>query len=213
MEGCQDAARQDAQVVNEGRFHIRLPRQLSHFAFRSRACARVTVRIGGQPYIVYCTRGVRYVLIRGSARDRPWQCSRVSVFNGEWDRVSNIEREDFLVAFLRKLQRPAQGSLDRPDAVDPQMVAVYPALHEHLTRTRDDDGAVRQTCSLTVFGHAGGFKAFLNDRDSGGSIGVQSDSFTGLLKALEAELESDAPSWFWRQAPESGGGKGRGKRA
>lgn len=111
------------------------------------------------------------------------------------------------MAFLRKLQRPAEGALDRPDACDPAFGEKYPALHEYLTRSRDDSGKTRQTASLTVYGHSGRFKAFLNDRDSGASLGVESDAFTGLLAALEAELESDAPSWFWRQGTGDQGGK------
>lgn len=115
------------------------------------------------------------------------------------------------MGFLRRLQRPAENSVDKPDAHDPQLADKYPALHEHLTRSRDDEGKRRQTCSLTVYGHLGGFKAFLNDRDSGGSLGVQSDSFTGLLAALEAELESDSPSWFWREGGPKHPAKNRGK--
>lgn len=130
-----------------------------------------------------------------------------------WDCGTYAEREDYLMAFLRKLSRPQQGALDRPDPVDSELQASYPALHEHLTRSRDDAGATRQTCSLTVYGHAGTFRAFLNDRDSGGAIGVTADSLAGLLRALEAELESEAPSWFWRAGAGDTKAKGRGKGA
>ena len=116
------------------------------------------------------------------------------------------------MAFLRKLTRPTQGALDRPDPVDQELAAKFPVLHAHLTRTRDDDNQVRQTCSLTFYGHAGAFKGFLNDRDSGGSLGVQADSLAGLLRALEAELESDSPSWFWRQGTDREGKQERRKR-
>lgn len=115
------------------------------------------------------------------------------------------------MAFLRRLQRPAQGALDKPDPVDPELAGKFPAVHEHLTCSRNADGSARQTCSLTVYGHAGAFKAFLNDRDSGASLGVQAGSFAGLLGALEAELESDSPSWFWRQGSEQAKGKKGGR--
>jgi hypothetical protein len=91
------------------------------------------------------------------------------------------------------------------------MAKRYPALHEYLTASRDPEGKVRQTCSLAIYGHLGRFKAFLNDRDCGAAIGVESDSVAGLLGALEAELESDAPSWFWRQGQGENGGKKKGR--
>jgi hypothetical protein len=125
-----------------------------------------------------------------------------------WEKGTYAEKEDFVVAFLRKLQRPEHPGLDRPDTVDPKLAGAYPALSEHLCRTRDDDGQPRQTCSLTIFGAAGGFRGFLNDRDTGAAIAVTADTFTGLLAALEADLQSDRPNWTWR--PESNG-KGKGK--
>jgi hypothetical protein len=116
------------------------------------------------------------------------------------------------VAFLRKLQRPAPGSVDKPDAHDPELAAKFPAVHEHLTRSRDDDGKARQTSSLTVYGQQGGLRAFLNDRDSGASLGVTAGTLQGLLAALEAELESPEPSWFWRNGGDQHPAKNRGKR-
>lgn len=180
-------------------------------------CLRVqavtkTVRSGGQKWIVHLSHGPRYVLLRAVVADRPWVCHRSKGYTALWDNATYAEREDYLVSFLRKLTRPAQGSLDRPDASDPELASRFPALHEHLTCSRDAEGKPRQTCSLTVYGQAGAFKAFLNDRDSGGSLGVQAGTLAGLLGALEAELESEAPSWFWRQGSESGSAKSRGKR-
>lgn len=180
-------------------------------------CLRVssvtrTLRAGGQKWIVYLSRGPRYILIRATVRERPWLCYRSKGFTAIWDNASYADREDYLVAFLRKLQRPAQGALDRPDASDPELASRFPALHEHLTRSKDDEGKPRQTCSLTVYGQAGQLKGFLNDRDSGGAIGVQAGTLAGLLGALEAELESDQPSWFWRQDQQgSGARKSRGR--
>jgi len=112
------------------------------------------------------------------------------------------------VAYLRKLQRPEPGAAQRPDGSDPKLHASYPALCEHLLRTTDDDGQPRQTCSFTVFGVPGGFRGFLNDRDSGAAISAFSETFVGLLAGLEADLQSDQPGWYFR--PE-GNGKGTGK--
>ena len=161
-------------------------------------CARCVVRDGPRKWDLYLHRGERFVTLRLSRRDRPWVCFRFSGGTPSWDRGTFGEREDFLVSFLRKVQRPESGQTDRPDASDPQLAKLYPALSEHLCRSRDDDGVQRQTCSLTVFGAAGGFRAFLNDRDSGASIAVFSESFSGILSALECDLQCDHPNWYFR---------------
>lgn len=193
-------------------FHVRIPRSLVRFLAGELATCRVTVGAGRNKHIIYASRGMRYVVIRATARDRPWQCYRVSGSTDSWDRGTYADREDYIVAFLRKLQRPAQGAVDKPDAHDPELAGKFPALHEHLTRSRDDDGKPRQTCSLTIYGQQGAFRAFLNDRDSGASLGVTGGTLQGLLGALEAELESPEPNWFWRQGGDSHPAKNRGKR-
>ena len=116
------------------------------------------------------------------------------------------------MAFVRRLQRPAQGSLDKPDAHDPELAAKFPALAEHLTRSTDDEGKPRQTCSLTLYGSPGGFRAFLNERDSGASLAVTGGTLAGILAALEAELESPEPAWYWRNNQPSTGAPGRKKK-
>lgn len=186
---------------------MRLPRAVIRFVLGQVDRVRCVVRVGRTKWDLYLHRGRDFTLLRASLRCRPWVCSRFAGRTHSWDRGGYAEKEDFIMAFLRKLQRPEPGTLDRPDAADPKLAAAYPALCEHLCRSRDDDGKPRQTCSLTLFGASGGFRGFLNDRDSGASIAVHSESFTGLLAALEADLQSDSPHWTWR--PDVDGKKGR----
>jgi len=187
---------------------MKLPRLAVPFILNRVSSVRCIVRSGRSRWVLYLYRGPSVVLLRLSDPKRPWYCHRFSGSTASWNRGSYGEREDFIVAFLRKLTRPQPGALDRPDTADPKLASAYPALCEHLCRTRDDDGQPRQTCSLTLFGAQGGFRAFLNDRDTGAAIAVTADAFTGILAALEAELQSDHPNWHWR--PE-GNGKGAGK--
>jgi hypothetical protein len=191
---------------------VRIPNSIVRFVACQVRYVYCTVRANGSKFRIYATRGMRYVLYRAANLKRPWQCVRDTVPTAFWDAATYAAREDHAMAFLRKLSRPAQGALDKPDPVDQDMAAHFPALHEHLTRSRDDEGKPRQTCSLTLYGQPGGFRAFLNDRDSGGSLGVVADSVTGLLRALEAELESDAPNWYWRQGSDGQPGRGGKKR-
>jgi len=192
---------------------MRMPDSLVSFIVCRVRYAYCTVRANGVKYRIYATRGMRYVMYRATDQKRPWRCVRDTVLTVFWDAASFAAREDHAMAFLRKLTRPAQGALDKPDPVDQELASKFPALHEHLTRSTDDDGKRRQTSSLTLYGQAGGFRAFLNDRDSGASLGVVADSVAGLLRALEAELESDSPNWFWREGGGAHPGKNRGKKA
>ena len=188
-----------------------LPRQMALFAAERLSSARATVRLNGRKWTVYAHRGVRFVVIRAYDKERPWVCVRVVGRTDSWDQGRCIEKEDYIVSFLRKLQRPAQGALVKPDGCDPELSKKFPALHEWLTRQLDDEGKPRQTASLTVYGVPGGFKGFLNDRGTGASLSAESDSFKGLLTALEGELESDAPQWFWRNGQGEQNGKKREK--
>lgn len=192
---------------------VRMPDSLVSFIVCRVRYAYCTVRANGVKYRIYATRGMRFVMYRAVNQKRPWLVVRDTVLTCFWDVATFAAREDHAMAFLRKLQRPAQGALDKPDPVDPEISSKFPALHEHLTRSVDDEGKRRQTCSLTLYGASGGFRAFLNDRDSGASLGVVSDSIQGLLRALEAELESDAPNWYWREGAQGQGGGKRGKRS
>lgn len=167
---------------------------------------RCAFKCHGRPLIVFASRGPRYVLIRVQHRDRPWLCVRATGSSDSWDKGTYAEREDFVLDQIRKLSRPAQGAVDRPCANDQEIARKFPHLHQHLTLTSYEDGSPRQTCSLTFFAQQGRFRGFLNDRDSGGAIGVEADGLQGILRALEAELASPQPSWFWRndQGPRAG---------
>lgn len=188
--------------------HLSLPVRLRDWAAGRFASVRCQFKSHGRPLIVFASRGPRYVLIRVTHRDRPWQCVRITGSTDSWDRGTYAEREDFILDQIRKLSRPQQGAVDRPCANDQELARKFPHLHQHLTLNVYEDGSPRQTCSLTVFAQSGRFRAFLNDRDSGGSIGVEGEGLQGLLRALEAELASPQPSWFWRQ---DGGQSGRTK--
>lgn len=186
---------------------MKIPRLTIPFICDRATTVVCTVRIGRERWRLYLNRGPRFTILRATHCAKPWLVVRFAGSTDSWDRGSYGEREDFLVSFLRKLSRPVQGSVDRPDASDPKLASKFPALLEHITCSKGSDGAARQTCSLTIFGAPGGFRAYLNDRDSGAAIMVSADRFEGILSALEAELQSESPSWFWR--PENGNGKGK----
>ena len=82
----------------------------------------------------------------------------------------------------------------------------WPALFEHLTATRWDNGEERQTSSLSVFMDSGVLKACLNDKAESRVAFVASASFEGLLDALDEGIQNG--SLDWRRSPQ---GRGRSR--
>lgn len=83
-------------------------------------------------------------------------------------------------------------------AVDAEMSKQYPALMEFMTITVNDDKTPRETATVLIFAEAGLFKGCLSDRETQQTLWASSDTFEGLLEALEAMLQSGSPQW--RQA-------------
>lgn len=106
--------------------------------------------------------------------------------------------------------KPA-ASADAEPVKDPAVTGCpfpseYPALWEYLTASRWEDGRPRQTATLMVCVEDGRFKGCVNDRANGRSVWVSAGSFTGLLGAVEAVLQSGQAEWRRNQWSK---GKGR----
>lgn len=70
-----------------------------------------------------------------------------------------------------------------------------PGVFEMLTSRRYPDGSIRLPSTLLVFCEDGMFKGCLNDRDNQLTAWASSESFSGLLEALERGLSSDSLQW------------------
>lgn len=70
-----------------------------------------------------------------------------------------------------------------------------PGLVEFLTLATYEDGSARVPGTLTIFADGCWVKACLSDRDQGLVAFASSDSFTGLLEALELGLQGDTLEW------------------
>lgn len=81
-----------------------------------------------------------------------------------------------------------------PDGV-PVAVFRLPALLEHLTLGKWDDGAVRQRGSISVFWEDGVFKMWINDKDSGRAASVSAATMEDLLLRVEGKLTEDSLDW------------------
>lgn len=71
----------------------------------------------------------------------------------------------------------------------------YPGLHEFLGLSKLPDGSPRARSKLTVFYDGPVFKASLTEPDSECSAFVTSESFLGVLAALEDAIQSDSLDW------------------
>lgn len=99
-----------------------------------------------------------------------------------------------VASFVKRLVPLADGDLHGERAVDDDMARDYPALYEYLTLDWLE-GAARETATLGVSVDAGQFKARLADRDAGLVTFVSSDTFLGVLEALEGRLAAGTADW------------------
>lgn len=123
-------------------------------------------------------------------------------------RVADIGKVRCRIA-IRKPSTVAKGT-DEPEFIldDPWMASTYPTLWEWLTSAKYEDGAPRQTLSLTVFAEEGRVKACLSDRDNERVAFVTGDTMEGMLAAAERALRDDTADWRASQK----GWKGKGRK-
>lgn len=83
-----------------------------------------------------------------------------------------------------------------------RLAQTYPCLFEYLTLTRWEDGAARQTASVSVFFDEGRLKACLSDREMGRIAFVAGYTLEDLLRSIEEGLLSASLDWRpLRQVP------------
>jgi hypothetical protein len=82
-----------------------------------------------------------------------------------------------------------------PDLAKDEWALDTPGLWEYLTATRYEDGARRETATLTLFVEEGLIKGCLNDRDKGRVAFVSGRSVDAVLEALEQGLQLGALDW------------------
>jgi hypothetical protein len=129
-----------------------------------------------------------------------------------WEDLSYGQKEGVIMSWLREVRRP-DGPLGAGGcARDPVWMSEYPAVHDYVTAGTRDDGTVRRTSTLTLFTEHGGWKVFLNDRDSGASLCATGDTVAGALSALEVMLEGENPPWRFSDRPRPAESK-RGRKA
>lgn len=96
----------------------------------------------------------------------------------------------------RSRSRPGVGDNVPPGVAgrDPSFQERYPALHEWLTEATLDGKPVF-TATLLVFCEDGRWKACVGDRENDRSFFKSSESFQGLLEALEKALSDGSAEW------------------
>lgn len=100
-----------------------------------------------------------------------------------------------LMSYVKRLTGSSKNGMAVAVPNDEQMQAEYPALWEHLTSTRYDDGKPRKTMSMTLFCEEGKMKACLTDRDSSYVAFVSGDGLFDLLRVVEEALATGNVEW------------------
>lgn len=131
----------------------------------------------------------------------------------DWVDFDYRHKEDWVMAWVRKLSRPLPGVTGGDAACDREWLQELPALHEYLVCRADPDGGHRRTSTLTLFAEDGQFKLFLNDRHSGCSICASGSTVATALSALEALLEAEDAPWRWPEGNGRPRGQAKGKGA
>lgn len=141
-------------------------------------------------------------------------CSR-GTFCCSWDTAgfTLIERrwKEFLVpSFLKRFEGTPAEKSKAAKCTDAHFAKSYPAVAEYLTAIAYPDGQQRATAAIYLFFEGGRFRASLNDRDQELVVWADSDTFVGLLEALEGLVsDSKCP---WRAKPERNGKAGKGPK-
>jgi hypothetical protein len=108
--------------------------------------------------------------------------------------LRNKGRAQILATWLKKVVPTLNGKLKPKTAACKWLAERAGALCELLTVT-ELDGKPRQTSSLTVYCEGSAWKGLVKDRETSCVLWATSDSFLGLLEALEAMLESGSAEW------------------
>lgn len=168
------------------------------------------------PRVIYYETGLNSSLVVRATVKKRYRVLE-SFLSPGWLQVHRMvvrrkfDREAHDMSFLEWKMKFIKASLSRaagmgPEAPprDPEFASQHPALHEFMTLVRVDGKTTRKTATMNVFFEQGVFKAFLNDRETRKSLCVVSDTFLGLLTALEASILSDEPGW--RNLPDQNSG-------
>lgn len=82
------------------------------------------------------------------------------------------------------------GALD-----DSNFAELHPNLFLLLTSTKDDEGKLRQTCTVTIVCEDGQAKCGINERNHGLSLWTSCGELAGVFLALEEALEKRPVQW------------------
>lgn len=106
----------------------------------------------------------------------------------------SILRRVAMASALKELYKRMQNQVTKAGASDPSFEGDYPALYDFLTLALME-GKARELGTLTVFCQDGRFKGSLQDKETKHYCFVSSDTFLGLLEAMEGALVNAEHEW------------------
>jgi len=96
--------------------------------------------------------------------------------------------------YIRKGPPPGEG-VSLGECGGGEFAKKFPAIWEYLSADRWEDGKVRQTSTLQLFGDRGIIKAALKDRENGIICFVGGRDPDEALEALESALRAGTAEW------------------
>jgi hypothetical protein len=79
--------------------------------------------------------------------------------------------------------------------VDEEMMAEWPHLYEFMREVAWSDGKPRKTGTLTISVEGRMIKCSTHDRDGRRYFWLSSDTWSGLLRSIDAALRDDTAEW------------------
>lgn len=121
-------------------------------------------------------------------------CSEEYALNS-LDPQYSTKRRESVAKFLKKAQAKSRKQARESVLADKGFREKYPALTEHLTLVRWEDGSARKTSTITLFAEAGLWKLTLNNREEQEVTFLTGGSLEELLGAVEQGLQTDSLEW------------------
>jgi hypothetical protein len=112
-----------------------------------------------------------------------------------FDTLSPAEIEVYVMAALKRVVNVQVTGSQLGRAQDRRLQDDAPLLHAHLTDPVFEDGTPRKPSSLFIFSEGGVWKACLGERNDSVNLWAESDTFFGLLVALEGRLGDATAAW------------------
>lgn len=152
-----------------------------------------------------CVQGGRRVTLTGSKLGVnlclfvEWTGQLVAHQFFPWELWLSIDDHFRRRMFMDFFKRPSKSSSpvgqNGVPFVDTELSSIAPTVSAYLSMDAWCDGEVRERSTLIILFQDGQYKICLSDKNDGMTLWAASNTFLGLLEALESRLTEATPDW------------------